>query len=57
MRRKCRNIVLKPNENNMTAFISLFIKVFLGYNNLGERTHKPSPKSDTKLSSRGFLFS
>jgi hypothetical protein len=41
----------------MTAFISLFIKVFMGYNNLGERTHKPSPKFDTKLSLRGFLFS
>ena len=36
MKRKSHNIILKPNENNMTAFISLLIKVFLGYNILGE---------------------
>jgi hypothetical protein len=30
----------------MTTFISLLAKVLLGYNNLGETTHKPSPKSD-----------
>jgi hypothetical protein len=41
----------------MTAFASLLTKVFLGYNILGEITHKLSPKSDAKLSSRGFLFS
>jgi hypothetical protein len=41
----------------MTTFISLLIKVFIGYNILGEFTHKPSPKADTKLSSRGFLSS
>jgi hypothetical protein len=29
----------------------------LGYNILGEFTHKPSPKYDAKLSSRGFLSS
>jgi hypothetical protein len=36
MRRKDHNIVLKPNKSNMTAFISMLIKVFLGYNILGE---------------------
>jgi hypothetical protein len=30
----------------MIAFTSLLPKVFLGYINLGESTHKPSPKSD-----------
>jgi hypothetical protein len=39
----------------MTAFISLLIKVFPGF--LGEFTHKPSPKANTTLSSRGFLSS
>jgi hypothetical protein len=32
----------------MIAFTSLLAKVFfLGYIDLGESTHKPSPKSDT----------
>ena len=37
---------INSNENNMIAFTSLLTKVLLGYNNLGESTHKPSPKSD-----------
>jgi hypothetical protein len=41
----------------MTAFISLLIKISLGYNILGGFTHKPSPKSDTKLSSLGYMSS
>jgi hypothetical protein len=42
----------------MIAFIFLAHKSFsLGYNNLGESTHKPSPKSGAKLSSCGFLSS
>jgi hypothetical protein len=30
----------------MTTFTPLLAKVLLGYINLGESTHKPSPKSD-----------
>jgi hypothetical protein len=30
----------------MITFTSLLAKVLLGYNNLGESTHKPSPKFD-----------
>jgi hypothetical protein len=30
----------------MITFTSLLKKVLLGYVNLGESTHKPSPKSD-----------
>jgi hypothetical protein len=56
MRRKCHNIVLKSNENNMLVFIA-HKSLSLGYNILGEFTHKPSPKYDAKLSSRGFLSS
>jgi hypothetical protein len=41
----------------MIAFTSLLTKVFLDYINLRESTHKPSPKSGVKLSSRGFLSS
>jgi hypothetical protein len=38
---------IKSDEDNMIAFIFLAHKsFFLGYNNLGESTHKPSPKSD-----------
>jgi hypothetical protein len=41
----------------MITFTSLLTKVLQGYINLGESTHKPSPKFGAKLSSRGFLFS
>jgi hypothetical protein len=40
----------------MLAFIA-HKSLSLGYNILGEFNHKPSPKSDAKLSSRGFLSS
>jgi hypothetical protein len=40
----------------MLAFIS-HKSLSLGYNILGEFTHKHIPKSDAKLSSRGFMSS
>jgi hypothetical protein len=37
---------INSNEDNMVIIISLIAKVLMGYINLGESTHKPSPKSD-----------